>query len=128
VILAIVIIALVVFAGAFWLSGVTGVARETLMTAKRAAMAMRDPGLDDSARESTARRAALRLGALFTSMMIRTAIVVASALTPIWLAGASGVADADSVAAALAGWQTGVVATLAAVGAYLFWTRVWPTS
>jgi hypothetical protein len=123
-----VIIAIGVFATAFWLSGVITIAGEAVITAQRTVAAMRDPTLDDRAREDVSRRASLRLGSLFAAMVFRTAIVMTVSFVPIWLAGALGLAGTDGVVTILAQWQTGVAASVAAAGAYVLWMRLWPTS
>jgi hypothetical protein len=122
-----VLIVIGVFVTSLWLCGLAAVAGETLATTRRAAAALREPGLDDRARESAARGASSRLAMLFASMVFRTAVVMTVSAVPIWLASALGLAGGKEVVALLAGWQTAVIAT-AALGAWVLWTRMWPTS
>ena len=115
-------------AAGLWLFGVTRAASAVLATTRTTAAAMRDPSLDDRAREKAVQRASLTLMAGFGSIVIRTALALGAALLPVWLASRQGLASADSVFHFLSRWDVIAVTSAAMIGGYLLAVRPWRTN
>jgi len=116
-----------VFLGALRLSGLLRIGAEILVIAKGALASMRDPSLDDEAREAHARRAAVRLFGGFVSIFLRSVLTLLAAFLPIWAASLTGAVEIAEVLAYLARWDVIVVATVVIVVGYLGWRRLWPS-
>ena len=127
-IVAIAIATLAIFAVALWVSGVMRVSTGVLSTTRNAAAIMRDPALDDMAREKAIQRASLKLFADFGSILLRGAISLAVSFAPIWLADVTGVASSRAVIDFLSRVDVIVVASILMVAGYVLRVRMWPSN
>jgi hypothetical protein len=128
VIVAIAIVTLAILAVAFWVSGVMRVSAGVLSTTQNAAAIMRDPALDDMAREKAMQRASLKLIADFGSILFRGAISLAVSFAPIWLADVTGLASSRAVMDFLSRIDVIVVASIVMVAGYVLRVRMWPSN
>ena len=120
--------AVALFLVGMWVFGVAAAATGAIAIAHAAVATMRDPALDDRARETAIQRASIRLASGFGSIAIRGILALALSLLPIWLADAGGLATAPAVFAFLSRPDV-IVATSAAIGVgYLAWRRAWRSS
>ncbi len=87
------------FAVAFMLLRVPAWASESLAVAGRAQLALRDPALDDAAREAGAQAAARRLFYVFGVILVRTSAALAAAAVPVVVADRLALVPAGEVAA-----------------------------
>ena len=94
------------------------IAGEAVETSRRGVAAMRDPSLDDLAREQTIRQISLRLFGAVGSLAARAALTAGLAFIPIGLASAAGLASPASVLRFLSTWQAAMLATFLAGAAY----------
>jgi hypothetical protein len=100
-----------VFTVALWQLRVVGVASGAIAKSREAMAVMRDPALDDRAREDAVQRASLKLMAACASILVRSALAVLVSLAPIWAFSALGLATFDQVTAFLARWDVIVIVT-----------------
>jgi hypothetical protein len=115
------IVSIGAFFGGFWLSGVSRIATEVLVTTRQAAATMRDDSLDEAAREKFMQRSSLRLVSHMCALLIRSAAAVAAAFAPILLAHAVGLVQAQRVFALLSRWETALATTV--VAGVVYWIR-----
>ena len=127
-IVAIAIATLAILAVAFWVSGVIRVSAGVLSTTRNATAIMRDPALDDMAREKAMQRASLKLIADFGSILLRSAISLAVSFAPIWLADVTGLASSRAVMDFLSRIDVIVVASIVMVAGYALRVRMWPSN
>ena len=111
------------FLVAFWLTGVVPAATGALAIVRDALGAMRDAGLDDSAREKDVQRASFRLIGTFVSILARGAVAIGASLLPIWLANVTGVAASDQVIEFLSRWDVIAIVSIVIVVGYI--VRIW---
>jgi hypothetical protein len=76
---------------------------------------LRDPVLDDDAKEARMREHARALGGLFTLITFGTMAAVAAPLGVVWLLDAGGVLSLNRVLDALSSWPALAVGTIALV-------------
>lgn len=88
-----------VFAAVFTLLRVPAWAGEGLAVAGRAQRTLRNPALDDAAREAGAQAAARRLFHVFAVIVVRTAAALAAATLPVLIADRLALVPARDVAA-----------------------------
>ena len=69
-------ISVAVFMLAFWQLGIVGVARSAIETLTGAVAAIKDPALDDYAREKAAQAAGLKLIRSAVSILIRSLVIL----------------------------------------------------
>lgn len=122
------VVSLGIFAVALAVSGVVGAAGGVLGTTNQTVAIMRDPGLDDHAREKAIQRASLKLLADFGSILLRGLASIAASLVPVWLMDAAGLAPAHAVFGFLARWDVMLIATVVMVLGYVLRTRLWPSN
>jgi len=128
VIVAIAITTLAILAVALWVSGVMRVSVGVLAMTQNAAAVMRDPALDDMAREKAMQRASLKLLADFGSILLRGGISLAVSFAPIWLADVTGMASSRAVMDFLSRVDVIVVASIVMIAGYVFRVRMWPSN
>lgn len=114
------------FAVAFALLRVAAWAGESLAVAGRAHAALRDPALDDGARERAAQTAARRLFYVGGVISVRTAVALAAAAVPLVLADGLGVVPATTVAGFLMRLDVILIAGVALVALWLLRRRLLP--
>ena len=122
---ALAIASIAAFVLAFWATAIARVATDALATAQGALAALRDPSLDDAAREKAVQQASLRLMGAFASLLLRGAAVVGAAALPIWLGSLAGLAESGEVLRYLSSWPTILVSSLALTAAFVLWPRRW---
>ena len=124
-IVAIAVASIVVFLVALLLLGVVPAAARALTIARGAFAALRDPALDDAARERAARDASMRLLRSFISILARGGLAIAVSLLPIWLADASGLAPRDQIFDFLSRWDVILIASIVIGLGYAIRTLLW---
>ena len=123
------IVSIVLFLIALWLLRLVPVASAAVATARGAVAAMRDPALDDAAREKAVQAASLRLMGAFASIVVRGALSLGASLLPIWLADLTGLASGWAIVDFLSRWDVIVVASVVIVAGYVVRVKLWaPTS
>jgi len=123
------IASILLFLVALWLLRLVPTAAGALATAQGAVAAMRDPALDDMAREKAVQAASLRLMGAFASIVARGALSLGASLLPIWLADLTGLAAVGAVIDFLSRWDVIVIATVVILAGYVIRVRLWaPTN
>lgn len=125
---AVALVSIVTFLAVLWRSGIVSLAGEAMATTQGAMAVMRDPALNERAREQAVQRASLRLFGHFFALAWRAIVCLGVSLVPVGVAGLAGLAPPPEVLAYLARWQTGAVATVLALAVYVAGKRLWPTS
>jgi len=105
------VLSIAAFLAAFGLLRIAAVAGASIRTSQGAAAAMRDPALDDRARERAVQAASLRLLGQFLSLVVRGGLAVGASLVPILAAAAIGLAPSNAVLAFLMRWPAWLLAT-----------------
>ena len=90
-----------------------------MVGAHGALAAIRDPSLDEGARERAVQRASIELFGSFVSISIRSAAALLAAAAPIYAAELSRLAAADSVLRFMARWEVVLGASFAICAALL---------
>lgn len=106
-------LSIVAFLLVFRWVGVIPVAKTALVTVHAATVTMRDPALDDLAREQAVQAAALRLMVSTGSLILRSAVALLAACIPILAAAWTGIAPIAATVAFLERWEVILVAALA---------------
>ena len=119
-------LAVVVFAVAFWRSRIVPVAQNAMATTREAMATMRDPALDDLAREKAVQSAGITLLGATGSLIIRSAICLGLTFVPIWLADVIGLVPIAESLAFLARWDVIIAITVIALIVYFLVKRLWP--
>lgn len=122
------VLSIAVFLAAFARLGIVRVSGEALRVSRAAAAAMRDPALDDRARERAVQRASVRLLGQFVSLLLRGGVAVAASFAPIAIAALLGFTTSDAVIAFLSRWPAWVLASAMAAAAWTAGGRRWPTN
>jgi len=112
------------FAVAFTLLRVPAWASESLAVAGRAQLALRDPALDDAAREAGAQAAARRLFYVFGVILVRTSAALAAAAVPVVVADRLALVPAGEVAAFSMRLDVILAASAALVAVWLLHRRL----
>lgn len=102
------------------------VAGDIVRTAGGALATMRNPALDDDAKEQAARSAAIGLFGGFLSIVWRTAAAVAASLVVLYAGDWLGIFDADAVMTTLASWEFIVGTTVVITVLWIAFSR-WRT-
>jgi hypothetical protein len=111
---------------AFWLLGIVPVARDTIATAQTAMQTMRDPALDELAKEKAVQSAALRMLVHAASLIGRSLLALAAAAVPVLAAHWTGLMPAAQSLAFMERWEVIVIATLVVLAGYVGVRRLWP--
>ena len=85
------------FAVAFWRLGVVQAASGAIAVSRDTMAIVRDPRLDDRAREDAVQRASLRLMGACASILMRSGLAAFTSLAPIWALSALGVVTVAEV-------------------------------
>ena len=120
------IVAVLVFLLAFWRLGVVQAAGRAIALSQGAMQTLRNPDLDDRARETALQRASFRLMGSFGSILLRGVGAFLVSLAPIWAADAAQVADASEVTELLSRWDVLLGGTVLITVLYLAWRRLGP--
>lgn len=119
---------ILVFVLAISRSGLVAVCSAVLSEVRRATRALRDPALDDLAKQHLARRAAARLFGFSMSILLRGALVLGLALVPVGAADLAGLAPARSVLDWMVRPEVIVVTSVVLMAGYFAGRRLWPRS
>ena len=128
--MALVVACLVVlaFLGACYALRIVTVARRVLMTARQSMTAMRDPALDDEAKEKTAQQAAVALFGGFLSITLRSLIALLASAAVIYAADLTGLVPAPVAVDLLASWEFIIATTVVLMAGYLIAVRMFPVA
>ncbi len=110
----------------FWLADIVTVARSAIATANQAMQSIRDPALDDLAREKTVQAAAVRMIGLSASLIGRSLLALIAAAVPIFAADWFDLVPLADSLAFMERWDVILIATLVVVAGYLAARRLWP--
>jgi len=94
-----------------------------IRTSKQAFSVVRDPHLDDDAKEQAAREAAWNLLKQSAGIALKGALTVASALLPFWAASALGLRSWNEMIEFALRWDVLGITTLAMFGIWYLWRR-----
>lgn len=100
-------------------SGAVAISRDTMGV-------MRDPHLDDRARENAVQRASLRLMGACFSILYRSILAVLLSLAPVWVFSALGLLTFAQVLEFLSRWDVIVIVTVVMLAGYGISKRLWP--
>ena len=103
------------------------VARGAMGVMSGAMGAMRDPGLDDEAREAAVQAASLRLFGRFGQIFWRFAATLALSYLPILLADLTGIAEAAAVMDWLLRLDVILILSALMIAAWFLAARLWPS-
>jgi len=117
--------AIAVFLVAFYLLGIVPAARRALGTTQSAMATMRDPAMDELARERAVQSAALGLIGLSVSLLLRSLAALAAAAVPILLFDLLGLAPWQATTAFLGRVDVIVVSSVVIVVGWLLAVRLW---
>ncbi|SFH84255.1 sulfotransferase [Albimonas pacifica] len=123
-ILAALLLSVLVFVAALRLTRVEPAARRTLATAREASAAMRDPTLDDDAKEALARRAAGRMLGAFAHLALAGAAALAAAGAVVWAGAQAGLYTLAGAEAVATGWPFLAGSTVFAILAWIAVSRL----
>jgi hypothetical protein len=104
------------------------VARRVLTTAHRGMTAMRDPALNDDAKEQAARQAAVGLFSGFLSITLRSIIAVLASAAVIYGADLMGLVPASAAIDRLASWEFIIATTVVLTAGYVIVVRAFPVA
>jgi hypothetical protein len=114
-----------VFAVALWRLGVVNAASGAIAISRDTMGIMRDPHLDERAREQAVQRASLRLIGACGSILLRSALAVLVSLVPVWAFSALGFVTFGQVMEFLSRWDVVVIVTVVMLAGYGMWKRLW---
>ena len=114
-----------VFMLVFWLAGVVSTARRAMATTRNAMQAIRNPALDDLARERAVRAAAIRLVVASGSLVLHSFLALAAAFIPILAADWAGIVPQAAMFAFMERWDVIVIATVVVTLGYVVRLCVW---
>ena len=104
--------------------GVIPIARGALATTRGAIRTMRDPDLEDLAREHAVRSAAVSLVAASGSLILRSAVALMAAFVPIVAADWAGIVGQSAMISFMERWDVILIATVVVTLGYLG-LRIW---
>ncbi len=122
-VLFVAILSIAGFLAGFHYAGVLPAATRALATAQAATGVMRDPALDDLAKETAVRKAGLSLLGSFAAIVSRSLAALLAAFAPILLADVAGLAGMETTLAFLARWDVIVIASAAMIAGWLVMRR-----
>lgn len=114
-----------VFLLVFWLAGVVSTARRAIATTRNAMQAIRNPALDELARERAVQAAAIRLVVASGSLVLRSLMALAAAFIPILVADWAGIVPQAAMLAFMERWDVIVIATVVVTLGYVVGLCVW---
>lgn len=121
------LLSLAAFMAVLGLSGIVPLARRAIGTATAAAAALRDPALDDAAREKASQAAAIALFGAFAGLLLRSALALGAAALPLLAADAAGLLPLDAAIGFLSRWDVILVLSLAGIALWIAGARAWPS-
>jgi hypothetical protein len=123
--LTLVVACLAVFAfiAACFALKIVSVARRVMAAAHRGMTAMRDPTLNDGAKEQVARQAAVVLFGGFLSLTLRSLFAVSASAAVVYAADLMDLVPASAAIARLASWDFILATTVAVTAGYIIVVR-----
>ena len=116
-----------VFLLAFWRAGVVPCAKSAVAATRDAMLAMRDPSLDERAREHVVQTMALRLAGISGSLMLRNLAALIVGYVPIVAADWLGFTTQAAALSFMTRWDVILVATgVVTLGLRRRRSRAWP--
>jgi hypothetical protein len=111
----------------FWRAGVVPSAKRAFAATREAMRAIRDPGLDERARERAVQAAALRLSGISGSLILRNLAALIAGYVPIAVADFAGFTTRAALLSFMMRWDVIVVATAAVTLGFVAWAgmRLW---
>ncbi|MEM7268685.1 MAG: hypothetical protein AAF401_05470 [Pseudomonadota bacterium] len=106
---------ILVFVLLFRFVGLLVVAQRAVATARSAVDVMKDRSLDDDAKEKAVQKASLGLFRDFGGILVRSAVILAGAAAPAYLAEFAGLTTAQTVFDWLLRWDVILIASLVSV-------------
>jgi len=125
VIAAVAILSVAVFMAVFWLARIVPTARRAIAVVLEASAALRNPEFGDDVRESMMRRGSLTLLGVFLQIGLRSAVALAAAAIPIYLADWAGVVPRGQVFGFLARVDVIAAVTVTTIIAWFLAARLW---
>jgi hypothetical protein len=114
-----------VFMLAFWRLKIVSSARSAIAIMQNALGVMRDPALDELAREKAVQSASLKLVREAFSLIVRSALALAAAFIPLALADQFGLAPLSGSLEYLARWDVIIVISVVVLFIWVVGGRVW---
>ncbi len=114
-----------VFLLVFWLADIVSTAKRAIATTRNAMQAIRDPALDDLARERAVQGAAIQLVVTSGSLILRSLLALAASFMPILGSDWAGIVPQAEMLAFMERWDVIVVATVVVTLGYVVGLRVW---
>ena len=103
------------FVGLFTISGLIAVARRAISRATTALAVMRDPALDDDAKEAEVQKASLALFRDFGGIVLRSALVLTGAAVPLYVSDLAGIVPVETTLNWLMRWDV-IIGASALIG------------
>ncbi len=122
------LVSVAAFLGAFVALRLVPVALAATHTAQSAMAAMRDPALDDLAREKAMQQASVSLFKAFGSILIRFVLTLIAAAIPVYGADLLGLVSADAVIGWLSRWDVIIGLSVIMIAAWVLKARLWPST
>lgn len=126
-IIAIALTSVVIFLLAFAVLGIIPVASNATRTAREAVATLRDPALDDEAREKSIQKYSISLFGSFASILIRSIAALLFAALPVYAADRLDFAAADEVTQFLSRWDVIVLLSAVICTGWYLKSRLWPS-
>ena len=111
------------FIAGLWLFRVVPVAYRIVAVSREAARIIGSSDLDDTYKEREIQRSSVALLRDFLSILIRSVAAIGLSLLPLWALDISGHVTLGESMAALASWQSIVIATIAMTAAFILKRR-----
>ena len=118
-------ISVAVFMLAFWKLAIVASARSAIAIMQNAVGVMRDPSLDDLAREKAVQAASLKLVRQAFSIIVRSVLALAAAFVPLILADQFGLAPLSASLEYLARWDVIIVVSIVVLFIWILGARFW---
>jgi hypothetical protein len=118
-------VSVAVFMLAFWRLEVVASARSAIVIMQNALGTMRDPSLDELAREKAVQSASLKLVREAFSLIVRSALALAAAFIPLVLADQFGLAPLSATLEYLGRWDVIIVLSIVSLSIWVAGGRTW---
>ena len=107
---------------------IIAVARRVLRVARQSLATIRDPALDDEAKEKAAQRGAVALFGGFLSITLRSLVAVLASSAVLIAADLTGVVPAAATIDVLGSWEFIAATTVALTAGYVVGVRIFPVA
>lgn len=109
----------------FWRANIVTIAKDAIVTTRNALRDMRDPALDELAREHAVQAAAVGLVKQAGSLILRSLLALAAAFIPILAADLANMSSQATTLAFMARWDVILIATAIITFGYVAGVRLW---